>query len=235
MATLLILAGLAGGALILSSGSVAPRPEQSGNLSLSFQQYRQDLEETGISWGTQRAWVQHMTDLNDVWKPRAAPSQKSTNSVMDVFEDQAEIDSYLSTYAPPFFLRADPQITINTPQQGLLNIEIPTKGVSFQGDTNNFCASYPRVYADYATPAENPHIFTGMHDTLGEGEPTESEELNVPISGHLNFLWNPYGPGGSQQRIQARRGEEETIMHGAIGMSHILGYPQTRIQSGKLQ
>jgi len=235
MATLLILAGLAAGGLILSSGGVAPRPEQDGTLNSIYSSWNDDLQLNGISWGTQRAWVQHMVDLNDVWKPRSAPPQEATYSVAQVLSGQANIEAYLQTFGPQWLVRADPQIPIATPDQSQLNVEIPCPGQSFRGDTTNFLASYPRAYADYdcGDPEKNTHIFTGEHGTLGAGEPEEEEELNVPREGHIQRLFNPYGPGGSQQKIINERQEAETYERGTH-MDHILGYPRTQIQAGRM-
>lgn len=237
MTTLLILAGLGAGALILSAGGTPPRPEQEGNLTLHFQEERQDLDEAGIWWGKQRAWVQNLVDLNDAWKPRSAPMQEATYSMNAVLNNQAEIDAYLKNYGPQWMVRADPQIPVTTPDQSQLNVEIPCPGVSFHGDHENFLATYPRAYADYTCGRDaydnNWHIFTGQHDTLGMGEPTESEELNVPVTGHLNFILNPFGPGGSMQTIQSQRQEGETFWKGTH-MDHVLGYPKTQIQASKL-
>lgn len=212
----LLLVGALGGLgyMMVSPSTRRFAKEAPEDLDTEFRALARDFSDAGISMGADRTAHLNVTNLNEAWKPRTAPRQGPTRNVNEIFRDQADRDSYLFQYAPQFFFRRTPEVILSNAEQSNPNVEIPAKGVSIHGDPGNSLAYYPRVYYDYATPGQNPHIFSEDQGRGGAGQPTESEVRRVPREGDLNYNQNPWGPGGVLQQLFNRHGRQLTNQFG---------------------
>lgn len=211
MIQLTLLLALGGGAYLLTSGKQPRLDKKQTSQFEDYQVFSRDNQEAGISWGTQRSKDFQLANLNEVYKPRSAPRQKGTNTVNDVFKDQADVGSWLTQNTYPFFFRRVSEVPLSTAAQSNLNIEIPVKGRSFRGDPLNSLAHYPRVYSDNVRASDrNALLFTGEKGTLAAEEPETTEELRYARDNQPQFLYNPFGPGGVIQRLTNRGSRAKT-------------------------
>lgn len=215
---LIILGGLGAGAYVMTSVPVKDFKRDKTNMLSKYSTNLRDNAEVGISWGTVRTQDLNLCNLNEAWKPRSAPTQKSTRNITDIFRDQADVNAYLEQFGPDFYLRQNGELPMTSAQQSNLNIEIPSVFSSFRGDPNNSLLNYPRVYVDYDESTHgypNREYICDDRNFYGAGQPETREVCKVPEEGRNNILMNPFGPGGKLQKLVNRFNEKQTEYYGA--------------------
>lgn len=234
LATLGVLGALAGvGTVLVAPQFRGPATQSSVPISEDFQANHRDFDEVGLSYGAQRTGYLNMTNLNEAWKPRTAPRQRSTNNISDVYRSEADSAAYLAQYAPPFYFQTQGEMPLSTPVQSNPSVEVPSCTSSIRGDPSNSLLFYPRVYIDYCHDPQNPHRFTYEYGTMNSsGFPSETEVPFVPMEGALNFNYNPYGPGGDLQRLYNREARQATRRHW-VDRAKLLQPPPTNYTSAR--
>lgn len=204
-----LVALIVAGGSILSSPQVRDFTKKETSLVETYRHNLKDLTETGMSTGLYKASWHQLADLNEVYRPRSAPSQVPTRNVNKIFRSEADIQAYLEEYGPRFYFRPTGEIPLGTTAQSNPNVEIPSRNTSIRGDPKASLGNYPRAWVDFTGLQNASTDCTHVMD-LGAGEPTEIEECEVPPEGLLNRTMNPYGPGGAVQRINNARQETLT-------------------------
>lgn len=187
--------------------------------------YHRDLQEVGLFWGTQRQRITELINLNEVYKPRTAPLQKPTRNLNDIWEDQAETAAYLQKHGPQYHFLRDGSIPLGQPQQSNPNVEIISHQVSFQHDPSYSLTCYPRAYVDNCKGKTTNSIFSNDPLTTEAGEPTTFSVIHLPKTGLLNFNFNPWGPGGAVQNLNAEKHAART-RHVGVMQAEMVRPPQ---------
>lgn len=222
-----LLALMGGAGYMVTRNRTPAISRQESSIGQKEKMWNREYNEQGLNVGTFKPTNLGVTNLNDAWKPRSAPRQRATSSLPEIYGGEAESSAYVQEYGPDFyFMTQVPEIPLATAAQSNMNVEIPSCDNSIRGDDDNVLWNYPRVYCDYPA-GRNPHIFTGERNTLGAGEPTESEELYVPREGDLNILYNPWGPGGAVQNVMASNAEAVSRRQG-VNQSSVLRPARTK-------
>lgn len=182
-----------------------PAPKKANNMF--------NYSEMGITYGLNKPHTLAWSNLNEAYKPRSAPMQRSTSDLVDIFEDQAEISAYLeATGAAFYFDERQGSIPVATSQQSNPLVEVPPG--SLKGDRNKSLLYYPRVYVDRGE--EIKKTTSEPYDKfLDAGMPETSEKKYVPLTGRLNRASNPWGNGGKLNRVFTKRQEFESERRGA--------------------
>lgn len=190
-------------------------------------QLHKDNREAGIFWGNQRVRDMNLSGLNSVHMPYSAPRQEPTYDMNDIADDQASRTAYIEAYHPGFFFRNNTEIPMTSAAAGVYNLELPSYK-SVRGDPGGSMARHPRAYVipEPSRYADSP----GVVGAMGASEPEVFEEQDVPLTGQLNFEMNPYGPGGSVQRLFNNRNERITRKQ-ACNRSTVIGPPIYRPRS----
>lgn len=222
----LIVLGLGAYALTVDRTRDVSKGEQ--DASSKREQMFQEYEETGIFWGNQRVSDLNVTGLNSANKPYSAPRQDPTGDISDINRDQADRETFLEVYHPPFFFRDNTEIPYTSAAAGVYSgVEIPGM-LSIRGDPGASLARLPRTYIDCRNCVNSQlYPFTGEEGTLGAmgaSQPAIWEEVNVPETGQLNFDFNPYGVGGAVQNLMNVKNSRITRERGT-DRSTIIGPP----------
>lgn len=230
-APVLVLGAIAGiGALAVAPQFRGISYEPDVPIDDNFKANNRDLSDVGISLGAARTGYLNMTNLNEAWKPRTAPRQKTTNNLSDVYRAEADSEAYLHQYAPQFYFQHIGEMPLSTAVQSNPNVEVPSATSSIRYDPHNSLLDYPRVYVDYY--GANPYLFTGQLGTMNSnGMPTETEVQFVPHEGYLNFNHSPFGPGGDLQRLYNREAAEMSRQRGADRSTVLMPPPSNYFSS----
>jgi hypothetical protein len=216
---LLVVAGIIGASILLNqpTGTTDPDEKNSGFTTATDQnseisEMMRDFNEMGISYSAIKVNNLNVTNLNDASLPFSGPYQKPTRSMRDIYSGMAQNIQLVEKFGTNFYLNEMGMIPLASAEQSNPNVEIPTEN-SIMGDPNMTLARFPRVMIDRTNTKGNPYPYTNPMNSAGN-MPTETEVKYVPNTGKLNRLYNPWGPGGTVQKLASAAQESEVRLRG---------------------
>lgn len=167
-----------------------------------------NFSEMGISYSSHRPTLMELANVNDAYHPISAPKQESTYSVPDVLSNQAATQALLADTVVPFFFDSQQNdIFLGSNTQKLPTVMVPTEN-SIMGDPGASLMNYPLTFV------EGQRASQGAWDKAGV--PTERNAPGLRDNGKVLLQEsNPWGPGGTLQRMFNGKWENDTRRKGA--------------------